>query len=298
MKPDPSKRPRIVLLQTQAENAGAQEIARILGHGLQARGFDVHFGFFFRRTAGYDNARRACSSAPIIARLARSALPAMASRIRRRIRDLQPDAVLTFQHYGNIFGAPLARAAGARTVLANLNSTLKALPFWVGGRRLAAIGNRNLHVRDCQLGESRKRSFAPCRRRSAAAGSHRSWLRAEAQRAIEISGARAALASARCNPARERRTPASAEEPAGADRTAACQSRLACRARGAGQVAWKLCRRGRASSDVWIGCTSSVSCRPIRSARFSRRSTFSCSPRCTKRSGSPRSRPPTTASPW
>ncbi len=132
MKPDPARRPRVVLLQTQAENAGAQEIARILGHGLQTRGFDVHFGFFFRRTAGYDRAPGVFFGAdhrptgPI-------SFARMASRIRRRIRDLQPDAVLTFQHYGNIFGAPLARAARARTVLANLNSTLKALPFWVGG---------------------------------------------------------------------------------------------------------------------------------------------------------------------
>ena len=42
---------RVMLVQTQAEGAGAQEIMRILGHGLAARGYDVHHVFFFRRTA-------------------------------------------------------------------------------------------------------------------------------------------------------------------------------------------------------------------------------------------------------
>jgi len=48
-------RPRTVMLvQTQAEGAGAQEITRILGHGLTARGYEVHHVFFFRRTAAFD----------------------------------------------------------------------------------------------------------------------------------------------------------------------------------------------------------------------------------------------------
>ena len=49
-----SRRRRIVLVQTQAEGAGAQEITRILGQGLTARGYDVHHVFFFRRTAAFD----------------------------------------------------------------------------------------------------------------------------------------------------------------------------------------------------------------------------------------------------
>ena len=43
-----------MLVQTQAEGAGAQEITRILGHGLTARGYEVHHVFFFRRTAAFD----------------------------------------------------------------------------------------------------------------------------------------------------------------------------------------------------------------------------------------------------
>src|SRR4029453_8347045 len=42
---------RVVLVQTQAEAAGAQEITRILGRGLTARGYDVYSIFLFRRTA-------------------------------------------------------------------------------------------------------------------------------------------------------------------------------------------------------------------------------------------------------
>ena len=37
----------------------------------------------------------------------------------RRMRRLKPDVVLTFQHYGNVFGAPAARLAGVRRIIAN-----------------------------------------------------------------------------------------------------------------------------------------------------------------------------------
>jgi hypothetical protein len=39
---------RILLLQTQAENAGAQEITRLVGAGLTAAGYEVYNLFFFR----------------------------------------------------------------------------------------------------------------------------------------------------------------------------------------------------------------------------------------------------------
>src|SRR5262245_28723108 len=40
------RRPRVVLVQSQAEGASAQEISRILGNGLKAKGYDVHYVFF------------------------------------------------------------------------------------------------------------------------------------------------------------------------------------------------------------------------------------------------------------
>src|SRR6266446_5685025 len=46
---------RIALVQTQAEQAGAQEISRILGRGFEAHGYEVHHVFFFRRTCAFDD---------------------------------------------------------------------------------------------------------------------------------------------------------------------------------------------------------------------------------------------------
>jgi hypothetical protein len=52
--PSTVRKARVVLLQTQAEAAGAQEVSRVLGEGLAARGYDVHHVFLFRRTAAFD----------------------------------------------------------------------------------------------------------------------------------------------------------------------------------------------------------------------------------------------------
>src|SRR5436305_7964012 len=45
---------RVMLVQTQAENAGAQEISRLLGAALSARGYEVHHIFFFRKSETFD----------------------------------------------------------------------------------------------------------------------------------------------------------------------------------------------------------------------------------------------------
>ncbi len=42
------------MVQTQAENAGAQEISRLLGSGLTARGYEVANLFFFRKSDSFD----------------------------------------------------------------------------------------------------------------------------------------------------------------------------------------------------------------------------------------------------
>lgn len=109
---------RVLMVQTQAENAGAQEISRLVGAGLAARGHDVHHLFFYNRTGGASDLDHVevCVEArprdPIA--LARFALAA-----RRRIAAFHPDVVLTFQHYGNVLGAPLAHLAGSHRVIAN-----------------------------------------------------------------------------------------------------------------------------------------------------------------------------------
>jgi glycosyltransferase involved in cell wall biosynthesis len=123
------RRPRVVLVQTQAEGAGAQEITRILGHGLMARGYDVHHVFFFRRTAAFDEQ----PNTHFCARERPSDLRALVRMLRDLIghmRALRPDVVLCFQHYGNLIGAVAARLAGARAVVANRTSAKWLEPAW------------------------------------------------------------------------------------------------------------------------------------------------------------------------
>ena len=118
---------RIVLLQTQAEAAGAQEISRILGQGLAARGYEVHSAFFFRRTAAFDgqpNTFFAAAERPAGIR----SLVRLMTRLVRHLHALRPDAVLCFQHYGVMIGTPVARLAGVRAVIANRTSANAVTP--------------------------------------------------------------------------------------------------------------------------------------------------------------------------
>ena len=125
----PVRHRRVMLVQTQAEGAGAQEITRILGHGLTARGYEVHYVFFFRRTAAFDEQPNTYFCALERPSGLRS-LYRMVRNLLRHMRELQPDAVLTFQHYGNLLGAVAARLAGAGAVIANRVSARLAEPAW------------------------------------------------------------------------------------------------------------------------------------------------------------------------
>ncbi|WP_316858764.1 glycosyltransferase family 4 protein [uncultured Cohaesibacter sp.] len=131
-------RPRILFIQTQAENAGAQEISRLLGEGLEPRGYDVHHLFFYRKTDAFDAAPKT-----IFCRDKRPGNPfsllIFFIRLVFQIRALKPDVVLTFQHYGNLFGAPAARLAGVRHVIANqvsaqatMNDTIRKFDKFFG----------------------------------------------------------------------------------------------------------------------------------------------------------------------
>jgi glycosyltransferase involved in cell wall biosynthesis len=123
-----ARRPRIALIQTQAEGAGAQEVMRILGDGLTARGYEVHYLFFFRRTAAFDaqpNTHFCALQRPNSVR----SLADMLRDLIRHLRALQPDVALTFQHYGNLIGTAAARLAGA-SVIANRTSARALEPKW------------------------------------------------------------------------------------------------------------------------------------------------------------------------
>ena len=105
--------PRVMLVQTQAENAGAQQISRLIAADFASRGFSVHQVFFFRRTASFDGDANVEYCA-----LERPAKPLAFLRFLKRLyqttRRIKPDVVIAFQHYGNIIATPIARLAGAR----------------------------------------------------------------------------------------------------------------------------------------------------------------------------------------
>lgn len=116
----------VLLVQTQAENAGAQEISRLLGAGLTARGHRVSNLFFFRKSDSFDEppetfycaARRPGN--PL-------ALLRMLWTLGDHIRSTRPDAVLTFQHFGNVIGAGVTRLVSRAPVIANQVSSALAM---------------------------------------------------------------------------------------------------------------------------------------------------------------------------
>ncbi|WP_420969130.1 glycosyltransferase family 4 protein [Bradyrhizobium sp. B120] len=118
-RPNESKRKlRVVLVQTQAENAGAQEISRLLGAGLTARGHDVANLFFFRKSDSFDEPPNTfyCAQTrpgnPV-------ALLRMLWSLAGHLRTIKPDVVLTFQHFGNVIGGGVSRLVSRAPVIAN-----------------------------------------------------------------------------------------------------------------------------------------------------------------------------------
>ncbi|OKO85010.1 glycosyl transferase [Bradyrhizobium sp. NAS80.1] len=116
----------VLLVQTQAENAGAQEISRLLGAGLTARGHRVTNLFFFRKSDSFDEPPDTlyCASSrpgnPLT-------LLQMLWTLRRHIRISKPDAVLTFQHFGNVIGAGVSRLVSRAPVIANQVSSAMSM---------------------------------------------------------------------------------------------------------------------------------------------------------------------------
>ncbi len=119
-------KPHVLLAQTQAENAGAQEISRLLGAGLTARGYRVTNLFFFRKSESFDEPPDTLYCAP-----SRPGNPVALLRmlwtLGRHIRTIRPDAVLTFQHFGNVIGAGMTRLVSRAPVVANQVSSALAM---------------------------------------------------------------------------------------------------------------------------------------------------------------------------
>ncbi|WP_027517138.1 glycosyltransferase family 4 protein [Bradyrhizobium sp. WSM1417] len=123
-----AQKPHVLLVQTQAENAGAQEISRLLGAGLTARGYRVTNLFFFRKSDSFDEPPDTiyCASRrpgnPL-------ALLRMLWTLGGHIRATRPDAVLTFQHFGNVIGAGVARLICRAPVIANQVSSALSMSW-------------------------------------------------------------------------------------------------------------------------------------------------------------------------
>jgi glycosyltransferase involved in cell wall biosynthesis len=109
---------KIVQVQTQAEAAGAQRVSDMVGEGLRARGHDVRTVFMYRKTPAYDNDRQADFILREQPRGLGGQLRAAAGLIGY-LRAARPDAVISYQHYGNVFGTIGGRLAGARHIMAN-----------------------------------------------------------------------------------------------------------------------------------------------------------------------------------
>ncbi|MBR0992046.1 glycosyltransferase family 4 protein [Bradyrhizobium japonicum] len=118
----------VLLAQTQAENAGAQEISRLLGAGLTARGYRVTNLFFFRKSDSFDEPPDTLYCAP-----SRPGNPVALLRmlwtLGRHISSIKPDAVLTFQHFGNVIGGGVTRLVSRAPVVANQVSSALSMSW-------------------------------------------------------------------------------------------------------------------------------------------------------------------------
>jgi glycosyltransferase involved in cell wall biosynthesis len=142
---------RILLVQTQAENAGAQEISRLVGAGLTALGYEVCNLFFFRKSESFEEPPNTFYCSP-----SRPGTPLAFLRflwtLGRHIRKVRPDAVLTYQHFGNVIGGGVSRLVSAAPVIANQVSSGLSMSWPV---RAADIVMGSLGVFKCITVNSR-----------------------------------------------------------------------------------------------------------------------------------------------
>lgn len=130
---------KIVQVQTQAEAAGAQRVSDMVGDGLRQRGHEVRTVFLYRKTDVYDSDP---DTDFLLLQRPRSVLGQLraVTRLWRYLRQQRPDAVIAYQHFGNVAGAIGARLAGTPVVVANQSGA----PFTRGLPGVASFVDRLL----------------------------------------------------------------------------------------------------------------------------------------------------------
>ena len=274
---------RILLVQTQAENAGAQEIARVIGSGLAGKGYEISNLFFYKKSATFSEqpntfycAKGRPSSFGELMRLL--------FNLARHIRRTQPDVILTFQHYGNTIAAPVAKLVSRAPVVANqvsalrtMNKLVRAVDLMLGltGIFKAVTVNSN-DVK--QVYEAYPKTYRDKL-------VHVAHGFAERTSHLSKTQARELFASSgQCRAARMRRTAASAEG------AGPCHPHAAARTQLAPRIAWSGSGQGALDQSSQPNSASSIACilwakSPLTgSAISSQHSTCSSFPRLPRRS--------------
>jgi glycosyltransferase involved in cell wall biosynthesis len=135
---DTSETP-IVLLVTQLERAGAQKIAITLARYFHQHGYPIKLVFFYDK-AGIITELQQAEPYPVINLAAKQPGAGGLSNVRRflislwklygLLKQFQPTAVITFTHYSNVLGIPLAWAARVPVRLASQRNSLLGFPRW------------------------------------------------------------------------------------------------------------------------------------------------------------------------
>ncbi|PPD41925.1 MAG: glycosyl transferase [Methylocystis sp.] len=156
----PNRTKTVALVQTQAENAGAQEVARQLEQGFARHGWRTRQIFFFRRTDSFDNEPNVFFCARERPSNLLGVLKLM-GELYKEFRREQPDVVVTLQHYGNVIAAPLARFACKPMIVANLSTPPQMVPGSVAlaDKMLGTAGFYDHIVANSQQTESDYRSY-------------------------------------------------------------------------------------------------------------------------------------------
>ena len=108
---------KIVQVHTQAAAGGTQRVSDMVADGLTARGHNVRTVFMYRYSDAYDHAEN--SDILFQGSTGLSAKFNGAVSLFRYLRRAKPDAVITYDIWGNLLGALGATLAGVPIIVAN-----------------------------------------------------------------------------------------------------------------------------------------------------------------------------------